>query len=127
MRHTVTVAGPAAPDVVWERYARYEEWAHWAPHLRAVRTEGDVIRPGARGEVEVAGFLRGRFEVTEVDEAKGAWAWKVNFLGIPVLVGHTMRPQDTGTRVAVHLTAPVPVPLVYAPMVDWALHRLTRV
>ncbi|MEU4112333.1 SRPBCC family protein [Streptomyces sp. NPDC048208] len=127
MRHTVTVAGPAAPDVVWERYARYDSWAHWAPHLRAVETEGDVIRPGARGVVLLAGFLRGRFTVTEVDRPKGAWTWKVAFLGIPVEVGHTMTPDGTGTRVAVDLTAPVPVPLVYAPMVDWALHRLTRV
>ncbi|MGW2211658.1 SRPBCC family protein [Streptomyces sp. NPDC001781] len=127
MRHTVTVAGPAAPDVVWERYARYEEWTRWAPHLRAVHTEGDVIRPGARGEVEVAGSLRGRFEIIEVDEAKAAWAWKVDFLGIRLLVGHTMEPLGTGTRVAVHLTAPVPVPLLYAPVAGWALHRLTRV
>ncbi|WP_330461195.1 SRPBCC family protein [Streptomyces sp. NBC_00820] len=127
MRHTVTVEGPAAPGVVWERYAQYGRWAHWAPHLRAVETEGDRIRPGARGVVLVAGVLRGRFLVTEVDEPKGTWTWQLVFLGIPVRVGHTLTPHGTGTRVVVELTAAGPVPLLYAPMVDWALHRLTRV
>ncbi|MGV9341180.1 SRPBCC family protein [Streptomyces sp. NPDC003688] len=127
MRHTVTVAGPAAPDVVWERYARYDRWAHWAPHLRAVETDGDVIRPGARGVVQVAGLLRGRFTVTEVDQSHGTWTWELIFLGIPVQVGHTLSAHGTGTRVVVELTAACPVPLLYAPMVHWALHRLTRV
>ncbi|MGW4443954.1 hypothetical protein [Streptomyces sp. NPDC004682] len=73
------------------------------------------------------GVLRGRFTVTHVDRPAGVWGWRLVFLGVPVRVGHTVAADGSGTRVTVELSAVWPVPLLYAPVVVWALHRLTRV
>lgn len=48
---TVTGAGPAAPETVWERYARPAPWSRWAPHLRRGETEAGRIAPGVCGRV----------------------------------------------------------------------------
>ncbi|MFF8731955.1 SRPBCC family protein [Streptomyces sp. NPDC015171] len=125
MRHTVVVSGPAAPAEVWERYARYDQWPRWAPHLREVTATGDRIAPGATGVVTSVGGVRARFVVTAVDEAGRTWSWQVTAVGVQMTLRHTVVPHGTGSRAVLDMTAPWPVPVLYAPLAGWALHRLT--
>ncbi|MFD5025009.1 SRPBCC family protein [Streptomyces sp. NPDC058373] len=76
---TVSRAGPAPPDEVWERYARPALWSRWAPQIRRVETGADRIAPGLRGRVWSYARVRVRFVVERVDEpggcGAGAWRW----------------------------------------------------
>ncbi|MEU6109077.1 SRPBCC family protein [Streptomyces albidoflavus] len=122
---TVTRAGPAAPDTVWERYARPALWSRWAPHIRRVETEAGRIAPGVRGRVFSYAGVRVRFAVERVDEERRMWMWRVRLGPLVLRLCHevTAAPGGgSGTRLTV--SGPLPVVVLYRPVAAWALGRL---
>ena len=128
MRVRIAVAGPASPEVVWDRYADPQAWAKWAPQIRGVETEGRVstrLHPGLRGTVTAALGVPVRFVVIEVDAAAGAWSWVVRPPGVRMVLQHTVQPTDDGgTRAGLVIEGRAPVVLVYRAVAGVALRRL---
>ena len=111
--------GGAGKYEIWARYRDPQRWPDWAPHVREVRTDGP-LRPGLQGEVVGALGVTARFEVLEVDEARGRWTWVVRSGPVRMRIEHEI---DEGTAGLV-ITGPAPAVVAYAPMARAALRRL---
>lgn len=122
---TVSRAGPAAPEEVWERYARPARWPSWASHIRRVETGAVRIAPGLRGRVFSYAGVRVGFVVERVDEARRVWSWRVRLGPLALRLRHEVLAAPgggSGTRLTVQ--GPLPVVVLYRPVAAWALGRL---
>ncbi|CAM5274267.1 hypothetical protein Sdia_32470 [Streptomyces diastaticus subsp. diastaticus] len=122
---TVNRAGPAAPDVVWERYAQPALRPRWAPQIRRVETGADRIAPGVGGRVFSYAGVRVRFVVERVDEARRVWSWHAGLGPLVLRLRHEVLAASgggSGTRLTV--SGPLPAVLLYRPVAAWALGRL---
>jgi len=104
MQLMLRAAGPADPDLVWQRYLRPALWSQFSPQIRRVECADPELRAGSRGRVHGPPGLAVDFLVSEVDVEARTWAWQVRVL----------------------LSGPAPVVLAYAPLARWALGRLVR-
>lgn len=120
------VTGPAAPDVVWERYAVPARWSGWAPHIRRVETPAARIAPGVRGRVHGLAGPAVAFVVTDVDEPARTWAWAVTLGPLRMHLTHGVEPDPAGTATWLTLRGPAPAVVAYVPVVRLALARLVR-
>lgn len=122
---TVSRSGPVPPGRAWERYARPDLWSGWAPHITRVETDADRIAPGTRGRVWSWCRVRVRFEVDEVDEARGVWTWRARMGPLVLFMRHEVAPDGRGgTRTRLTMNGPLPVIALYRPLASLALGRL---
>lgn len=115
----IRARGPASKYEIWARYRDPGRWPSWAPHVRAVVADGP-LRPGLEGEVLGRFGVRARFEVLEVDEARGRWTWAVRAGPIRLRIEHVV---DEGLAGLV-ISGPVVAVAAYAPIARRALRRL---
>jgi hypothetical protein len=130
------VSGPAAPDVVWHRYARFDLWPTWSPQIRRVEAGAAELAPGVRGVVHGPLGVAVAFTVETVDStdpAERSWSWTVHPVGpgplarVGLGLRHGVRPASGGgTLTTLDLAGPTPVVLAYGPLALLALRRLVR-
>jgi hypothetical protein len=126
MHRRVEVRGAASPETAWARYERFDAWPGWAPHIRRVEADGEVIRPGARGTVHGPVGLHVPFRIDSVDRARCTWSWTVWLPGSRLVLFHDLAAEGTGTRAGVDLDGPALLVTPYAPFTRWPLRRLVR-
>lgn len=127
MRRELAVAGPADPEVVWERYVRIESWPTWAPFISATAASGTELVPGLTGTVHGPLGARVEFVVDAVDSEQRTWRWSVRSGPAALRLGHEVLARAAGGTVAtLTLDGLAPVVLGYLPAASLALHRLTR-
>lgn len=126
MKLTVSAAGSADPDEVWDRYTRPSRWSQWSPQIRSVDYPGEVIAPGGAGTVHGPCGLPVGFEILDVDHDKRRWSWTVRQAVVRLTLQHAVTPQGTGTGTELIIDGPAPIVLGYAPIARIALGRLVR-
>lgn len=126
------VEGPAAPDLVWERYARFDQWPTWSPQVRRVDVDVAVLAPGVEGVVHGPLGVAVAFRIIEVDVGARTWSWTVHPVrpalpGIDLVLDHAVRAEpDGGSSSTLDLSGPLPIVLAYGPVALLALRRLVR-
>ena len=123
----VGACGPADAEVVWRRYAVPSRWSTWSPQVRGVTCESpdEPVRAGTRGVVHGPAGLRVPFEVTEVDEERRRWTWRVRLGPLDLAMTHGVGTRRDGRCcVWVGITGPLPLVAAYAPVARLALRRL---
>lgn len=128
MKLTVSAAGPASPDVVWDRYVRPAHWSEWSPQIRSVDYPDDELSAGGRGVVHGPCGLAVSFEILDVDLQNRSWSWRVTLPAITLHLLHEVEPAVGGaaTSTSLEITGPAPIVLGYAPIARLALGRLVR-
>lgn len=116
--------GPAAAAEVWERYAVPARWPQWAPQVTAVRAGAARIAPGVTGRVHGPLGVRVDFVITEVDERRRTWAWRVRFGPLRLQLSHGVEPDPAGSTTWLTMRGPALLVAVYLPVARLALHRL---
>ncbi|MFB8752969.1 SRPBCC family protein [Streptomyces parvulus] len=123
---TLHVAGPIDADTAWRRYARLDEWASWAPHIRRVHARRRSLAPGLTGRVESVTGLKVPFRVDAVDDVRRAWSWRVRVGPVRLRLHHQVHARDGGCSTDLTLNGPGLVLAAYAPLARFALRRLVR-
>jgi len=128
MQLMLRAAGPADPDLVWQRYLRPALWSQFSPQIRRVECADPELRAGSRGRVHGPPGLAVDFLVSEVDVEARTWAWQVRvlLLGVRLRLRHGVLCARPGTSTWLLVSGPAPVVLAYAPLARWALGRLVR-
>lgn len=73
----VDAHGPATAEATWERFTTPATWPAWAPLIRAVDTDAEVLTTGSTGRVHGPGGFAVDFTVTHLDPALRTWSWRV--------------------------------------------------
>jgi len=111
---------------VWERYVHPALWSTWAPQIRSVQCDDEVIVLGTRGVVHGPVLVRVPFTVESVDHEEHQWAWRVGVGPLCVRMEHGVEEAGDGVRAWARIHLPAPVALPYAPVAHLALRRLVR-
>ena len=123
----VQVRSDAAPERVWDLYARPERWKEWAPHIRSPHDLGNPeVEPGASGHIRIAGLAPVWAEVTAKRPGR-SWTWRVGLVELT----HTVDPRNGGgSTIGLAMRAPAPVEMAirlgYAPITKLILKNLAR-
>ncbi|MFB9465750.1 SRPBCC family protein [Streptomyces cinereospinus] len=123
---TLHATGPAAPETVWRRYARVDEWASWSPQVKTVQAADRRLRAGLRGTVQSPVGIRAAFVVEAVDHDRRTWAWRVRLGPVRLRLHHEVRAHARGSTTSLTMTGPRLAVLAYAPLAHLALRRLVR-
>lgn len=129
---TIDATGAAPAEEIWRRYTRPALWPGWAPHIRRVVTDVDVIEPGACGTVRGPLVAQVRFRILDVDHAARCWSWWVGLGPAGVVMEHGVDPAGVdpagggGSRAWLRVRAPGLLVAPYAPVAALALRRLVR-
>ena len=130
MRATVAASGPAAPDVVWNRYIHPERWHEWSPQTHSVDYPDDTLGGGGCGTVHGPCRIAVDFEVLAVTREKRCWSWRVQIAGISLDMVHGVEvligSAADATRTTLEISGPPPIVLGYLPIARIALGRLVR-
>ena len=123
--------GPLAPDLVWQRYARFDRWPTWSPQIRRVEVAEHELAAGVRGVVRGPLGLAVDFTVENVDERARTWSWTVSPVGPVRLPGVRLHLHhavvalpDGGSLTTLDVGGPTAVVMAYAPVALVALRRL---
>jgi hypothetical protein len=76
------------------------------------------------GQVSGPLGLRVRFVVSEVDEQRRTWAWRVRVGPLRLTLWHGVEPRPTGTATWLRVHGPAIVVAGYLPVARTALRRL---
>ncbi|HEX9121936.1 MAG TPA: SRPBCC family protein [Actinomycetota bacterium] len=114
--------GPASKYTIWARYRDPQRWPDWAPYLREVRTNGQLLRAGLEGEMHTRLGLTVAFEVLEVDEGAGRWTWVLRAGPLRYRVENLVEEGRAGMVI----TGPGPAVLASVPVAKRALGRIVR-
>ncbi|GAA5043734.1 SRPBCC family protein [Streptomyces similanensis] len=125
-RVTLSAAGAACPDTVWQRYAGLDQWASWSPQIKAVHSVARRLRPGMSGTVESVAGIRAAFTVEAVDHDRRTWTWRVRLGRVRIRLHHEVGARGRGSVTSLTMDGPLLVLLAYAPLARLALHRLVR-
>lgn len=130
---TISAAGAAKPEAVWQQYIHPDRWSDWSPQISAVDYPGEVratpgvaIGAGGVGTVHALFGVRVHFEILNVNAEKRCWSWRVAVAGIRMTLVHDVTPHESGTRTGLQIDGPAPVVALYAPVARLALGRLVR-
>ena len=123
---TLHASGPLPPAQAWDRYRFLDRWSEWAPQITGVDCAERLLTAGARGRVRGLGVPL-PFTIDAVDPAARSWSWTVGVGPIRMHLHHWVTEgPDGGTTTGLRTTGPAPLVLAYAPLAQWALHRLVR-
>ena len=124
-------SGPLPPDLVWQRYARFDDWPTWSPQIRRVEVAEDELAAGVRGVVRGPLGLAVAFTVDDVDTRGRTWSWTVSPVGPVRLPGVRLHLHhavvahpDGGSQTTLDVRGPTAVVMAYAPVALVALRRL---
>jgi hypothetical protein len=127
MQWTLSRAGGAAPETVWQRYVDLDAWAGWAPFISGVQAPSRELVAGLTGTVVGVGGLPVRFVVLAVDHPSRTWRWRAWLGPASLTLGHEVVDRPTGGSVAVlHLSGRLPVVAGYLGPAQLALRSLVR-
>ena len=122
---TLRAHGDLPAAQAWERYARPELWARWAPQISRVDTSADRIAAGVRGRVVGPFGVAVTFVVEDVDEVARTWVWRVRLGLVRLRLTHGIEFHDGGGSATwLRVSGPLPIVLGYAPVAVIALRRL---
>lgn len=123
----VSATGDRPVDGAWDRYVHPVQWPTWAPQIRSVTCDDDVIATGTTGVVHGPALIRIPFRIEAVDPERREWTWRVGVGPVGVRMDHGVESTDDGGTHAwarIHLPSVVAAP--YAPIARLALRRLVR-
>ncbi|MGY1773995.1 SRPBCC family protein [Blastococcus sp. SYSU D00813] len=124
---TLHASGPRLPSEVWDRYRYLDRWHEWAPQITGVDCPQRLLTAGARGRVRGPGGVALPFTIDAVDPSARSWSWTVGAGPVRLRLHHWVTDgPDGGTTTGLRTTGPAPLVLGYAPLAQWALHRLVR-
>ncbi|WP_122615309.1 SRPBCC family protein [Streptomyces sp. Tu 4128] len=123
---TIHAEGPIDADTAWQRYARLDAWASWAPQIRRVHADRRLLVPGLTGQVESVAGIRVPFRVEAVDDVRRTWSWRVRVGPVGIRLHHRVHAREGGCRTDLTMNGPGLVPAAYAPLARFALRRLVR-
>ncbi len=126
MRLNMSVSGPVAVDEVWDRYLVPARWPEWAPQIRAVETGDKRLAVGTSGRVRGPCGLGVSFIVTDLDEVRRTWAWRVTMGPVHMSLRHGVQSIAEGTSTWLEVDGPLPVVVAYAPLARLALWNLVH-
>lgn len=118
--------GRATPTVVWDRYLYPARWPDWAPQIRRVETDGEVLRAGLTGRVFGPLGTSVRFRVDGVDLQALTWVWTVRLGPLSGRLQHAVRAIPDGSETSLRIEGFGPLAVLYAPIAQLALVRLVR-
>jgi hypothetical protein len=121
MNVRVVRRGPAGKYEMWARCREPDRWPSWMALVREVDAPGP-LRPGLEGDLVLAGGVRARFDVLDVDPAGPSWTLLLRLGPVRLRIDHRV---DDGFGL-VEASAPFPVALACVPFVRRALSRLLR-
>jgi|SRR5215217_1537999 len=113
--------GPAGKYEMWSRCRDVDRWPTWMTLVGDVDANGP-FRAGLDGSLVLAGGVRVRFSVIEVDDRGPSWTRELRLGPIRLLVGHQV---DEGFGL-VTIQASGPVAFTYAPFARRSLSRLLK-
>lgn len=122
----IAAEGSAAVADVWARYTQPTLWPTWAPQIRAVDVDGDVLAPGMVGVVHGPLLIRVPFRIRDVDPVRLRWSWQVGYGPIGIRLDHGVDAVGAGSRAWVRMHVPALLALPYEPLAALALRRLVR-
>lgn len=120
----IAAEGPAEMSGVWRDYTHPARWPDWAPQIRRVATDADVVAPGVTGTVHGPLLLRVPFRILAVDHAQHRWTWRVGVGPVAVVLDHGVDAVGTGCRAWARVHAPSLLVAPYSPLARIALRRL---
>ena len=121
----ISAEGPAPTSDVWRRYSRPALWPGWAPQIRRVVTDAEVVAPEVTGTVHGPLLLRIPFRILAVDPERQRWTWRVGVGPLGVVLDHGVDPARAGgSRAWARVHAPTLLVAPYAPLARLALRRL---
>ncbi len=123
---SLSAAGAADPAEAWERYARPERWAEWAPQIKRVSASGPRRVAGMTGRVHGPVGVHVDFVVDAVDEDARRWRWTVRRGPLVLRLEHTVVARPRGCSTSLRIDGPLPIVVGYAPLARLALGRLVR-
>lgn len=125
---SLSARGPAAPDEVWDRYARPARWPQWSPQIRRVSTDGGaVLAAGDTGQVYGPLGVSVRFRVDEIDHQARTWSWTVWRGPVRLRLEHSVIAHGAGgSATGLTIEGPAVVVLGYLPLAQLALQQLVR-
>lgn len=121
---TLNAAGRLTPDEAWERYADLTRWTEWAPQIKRVEATAERLAFGVTGKVYGPVGVNIDFIVESVDERARRWSWTVRRWPVSLRLEHSVTKRGGGSATALRMDGPLPVLLSYAPIAQFALHRL---
>ena len=92
----VDAHGPASAADAWERFTTPATWPTWAPLIRAVDTDAEVLAGGSTGRVRGPAGVHVVFTVTRVDPVMRSWSWRVGRGPAAVQMDHHVLPAPGG-------------------------------
>ncbi|MEU0133234.1 polyketide cyclase/dehydrase [Streptomyces sp. NPDC006296] len=122
----VRASGRAEPEDAWSRYAVPARWPSWSPQIRAVRTDGERLTAGMRGEVVSLFGVTAAFVVESVDEARWHWVWRVALGPVRLRLTHRVLRRPGGSATELIAEGPALALAAYMLPARWALGRLVR-
>jgi hypothetical protein len=127
VRLTLTASGPVDVDVAWSRYLRPALWPDWAPQIRRVVYEPDELEAGTTGSVVGPCGVTVTFEITAVDRPARLWSWRVaGPLRTELDLHHSVSSTAGLTVTTLVIDGPAVTAATYAPVAQFALHRLVN-
>lgn len=120
----ITAEGPALLPDVWDAYTRPALWSGWAPQIRRVATDAEVLAPDVTGTVHGPLLVRVPFRILEVDHERHRWRWRVGVGPVGVVLDHGVDAVGTGSRAWAEVHAPGLLVAPYSPLARLALRRL---
>jgi hypothetical protein len=92
----VEAHGPAHPDEVWRRFTDPATWPTWAPQIRAVDADADVLAVGVEGRVHGPAGLAVDFRITDLDAHLRSWSWVAGRGPATARMDHHVLPAPAG-------------------------------
>ena len=122
----ISATGDRPIDEVWDHYVRPALWPTWAPQIRNVTCDDEVIVGDTRGVVHGPVVVRVPFTVESVDPEARRWTWRVGVGPFGVRMDHGVEETADGVRAWARIHLPVVMALPYAPIAHVALRRLVK-
>lgn len=92
----VEAHGPAHPDEVWRRFTDPATWPEWAPQIRSVEADSDVLAVGVEGRVHGPAGLAVDFRIIDLDARLRSWSWAVGRGPATARMDHHVLPAPGG-------------------------------
>jgi hypothetical protein len=116
----VDIAAPRSH--VWRVMLDVERWPEWTPTVTSTkRLDAGPLRIDSRTHMVQPKLKPATWQVTELDEARGNFAWAARNPGVLVTAVHLVKPTATGCRA----TLSIEFSGMLAPLAGWMMGKIT--